>query len=258
MKRSLTAALSAIALLFCLQSTSVAQNKTADFSGTWVLDKTKTTDLPPTLESYTMNAAQDAQQLTVETQLKGEVGRRGMGRGAGGGQGGGRGGGGFPGGGGGGRGGGGGFPGGGGGAGGGGGFPGGGGGGGGAGGGGGGFSMPKDMVMAMALQMGQMGIPQATYNLDGKETVVQLESRPSGEGQPPQPAGSVMLKASWKKGGKLLELQSTRKIKSQEGERSLTSKDRWEMSEDGKTLTVKRSIETPMGAEEAKLVFSKQ
>ena len=112
--------------------------------------------------------------------------------------------------------------------------------------------------MALALQMGQMGIPQATYKLDGKETVLQLDARPSGEGQPPQPVGTVALKASWKKGGKMLELQSTRKIKTPEGERSLTSKDRWEMSEDGKTLTVKRAIETPMGAEEAKLVFGKQ
>lgn len=109
--------------------------------------------------------------------------------------------------------------------------------------------------MGMALQM---GVQQATYQLDGKETVVELEPRQGGEGQPQQPGGSLVLKASWKKNGKVLELQSTRKINLPDGERSITSKDRWELSEDGQTLTVKRSVEMPMGTQEARLVFSKQ
>lgn len=252
MKKAFLASLFAAAFALGLGAIGIAQTRNSDFSGTWVLDKAKTTDLPSTLESYTMKVAQDAQQLTVETSLQGELPRRGMGgQGRGGG---------FPGGGaggGGGRrgGGGGGF----GGGGGGGGFGGGGAGGeggGGAGGGGfgsGGFSMPKDVVMAMALRT---AMPQVTYKLDGKEEVIPI-AQPQGEGQPAQPAGSIALKASWKKNGKALELLATRKFKTPQGERSLASKDHWELSDDGKTLVVKRSANLASG-EEAKLVFSKQ
>jgi len=249
MKKLLATGLFAVALATCLYSVRAAQSKTTDFSGVWILDKSKTSDLPPTLESYTLTVAQDAQQLTVETDLKGEIGTRsgagGQGRGP-------RGGGGFPGGGGGfpggGRGGGGGFPGGGG-PGGGGGFP------GGGGPGGGGFSLPKDVIMGMALRM---TAPKATYALDGKETTHQMEARESASSQPPQPGGSIALKASWKKSGKILELQSTRKFETPEGARSMTNKDRWELSEDGQTLTVKRTLDMPMGMEEVKLVFTRQ
>lgn len=246
MRKSFFAGAFVFALLGALHGGGQAQDKPKDLSGTWVLDKTKTSDLPPTLESYTLSVEQTQEQLIVATQLRGEIPRRVMGRGPGGqgGPGGGRGGGGFPGGGAGGPGGGG-IPGGSAGGPGGGGFP----------GGGGGFSIPKDAVMGMALQM---GVQQATYQLDGKETVVELEPRQGGEGQPQQPGGSLVLKASWKKNGKVLELQSTRKINLPDGERSITSKDRWELSEDGQTLTVKRSVEMPMGTQEARLVFSKQ
>lgn len=243
MKKTLFAIFFATVLLFALPSTGTAQTKNTDFSGIWVLDKTQTGNVPTTVESYTLRVGQDQEQLIVQTILQGEIPRRGMGRGGGGGfpAGGGGGRGGRGGGGGGGRGGGGGDA--------------GGGEGGGLGGGGfsGGFSLPKDVVLGMALQM---AIPQATYKLDGKETVIPIE-RPQGEGQPAQTAGSLALKASWKKNGKLLELQTTRKFKTLQGERSMTSKDRWELSEDGKTLTVKRSADMASG-EEAKLVFTKQ
>lgn len=252
----------AVASLLGLYGVSTAQTKPADFSGTWMLDKSKTPDIPPTVESYTLTVTQDEQHIVVETSMKGDLPMR---RGPGGG---GRGGG-FPGGGGGGRGGGGGggrgggggggFGGGGGagegGGGGGGGFPGGGGGGGGFGGGPGGFGMPKDMVMAMALRT---TFPKASYTLDGKEAVTQIEPRPASEGQPPQGGGSIALKANLKKNGKVLELQVTRKFKNPEGLQMMTTKDRWELSEDGKTMSVKRTIESISGGEEAKMVFTRQ
>lgn len=110
--------------------------------------------------------------------------------------------------------------------------------------------------MGMALRLGPQ---KATFSLDGKETVTPIEQRQQGEGAPAAgPVGSITNKASWKKNGKQLELQSVRKMKTQQGERSFSGKDKWELSEDGKTLTVKRSVELPMGSEEAKLVFSKQ
>jgi hypothetical protein len=114
--------------------------------------------------------------------------------------------------------------------------------------------MPKEAVMGMALRM---ATPKATYTLDGQETVVRMETREGSDGRQPQPGGSLALKASWKKSGKALELQSTRKFDTPEGERKTTSKDYWELSGDGQTLTVKRAIDTPMGEEEVKLVFTK-
>jgi hypothetical protein len=235
MRKLLATSLFTVALMIGTYSACAAQSKTTDFSGKWALDKSRTSDLPPSLESYTMNVSQDAEQLTIETDLQGDLGMRGR-PGRTGGQGGGRRGeGGLPGGG---RGGG--FPGGR--------IPGG-------GPGGGGFSLPKDAVIGMALRTAP---PKAIYRLDGKETSRQVEARESGDGRRSEPGGSIAFKANWKKGGKALELQSNRKFETPEGERSMTSKDRWELSEDGNTLTVQRTIDMPMGVEEVKLVFTKQ
>ena len=225
MKKTLYASLFAIALLFGLHAVGAAQTKAADFSGTWVLDKTKTTDLPPTLESYTLKVGQDDQHIAVQTIVQGELPRRGMGgRGGGAGAGGGGTGGGE-----------------------------GSGGGFGGGGGGGEFGPPKGVVMSLALQM---GLPQTPFTLDGKETVLPLEQR-QGEDQPAQNAGTISLKASVKKNGRAIDLQAVRKVKTQQGERSIAIRDHWELSEDGKTLTVKRTAAMGGGAE-AKLIFNRQ
>jgi hypothetical protein len=232
MRELLATSLLTVALIIGIHSACAAQSKTTDFSGKWALDKSRTSDLPPSLESYTMNVIQDAEQLTIETDLQGDLGMRGRSGGFGGRGGRRRGEGGLPGGGGQG-----------------GGFP------GGRSPGGGGFSLPRDAVVGMALRMAP---PKAVYSLDGKETLQQVEARESGDGRPSQPSGSVAFKANWKKGGKTLELQSNRKFETPEGERSMTSKDRWELSEDGNTLTVQRTIDMPMGVEEVKLVFTKQ
>jgi hypothetical protein len=53
-------------------------------------------------------------------------------------------------------------------------------------------------------------------------------------------------------------LKSVRKFKTPEGDLSMTNKEFWEMSEDGQTLTVKRTIDMPMGTEEVKLIFTRQ
>src|SRR5262245_12022411 len=236
MKKLVATSLFTVSLTLGLCGHCAAQSKTIDFSGAWTLDKTKTSDLPPTLESYTMTITQDAQQLTVETDVQGEIGMRSESGSRGAGRGGG-----FPGGG---RSGGGGFPGGG--RSGGGGFP----------GGGMGGGILKDRVMAMALQMAP---PKATYALDGNETVIQMEAREGDANQPGQLGGNLVAKASWKNSGKILELQYTRQLKTPDGnERSVTSKDRWELSNDGKTLTIKRVVETPRGTHEIKLLFIKQ
>jgi hypothetical protein len=222
MRKLLKTGLIIVALAISGYSICAAQSKTTDFSGKWTLDKSRTSDLPSTLESYTMTVSHDVQQLAYETDLQGEVGMRGR-RGGGqrevegapraDGRGQGR---------------------------------------GGAGGntGTGGLSMSKEAVIGMALRMSPA---KAAYTFDGREILQKIE----GDDRRRQPGGSIGFKANWKKGGKALELQSTRKFETPEGERTITSNDLWELSEDGSTLTVKRSVDLPTGMEEVKFVFAK-
>ena len=74
MQKILTSIVCTMALTLCVYSSVAAQTKATNFAGTWVLDKKKTSDLPPTLESYRLTVTQNAQQLTVETDMQGEVG----------------------------------------------------------------------------------------------------------------------------------------------------------------------------------------
>jgi hypothetical protein len=195
-----------------------------DFSGTWVLDKEKTRNLPSQLEGYTMVVTQSEQQLTVETKVEGDLRpparESGESSPRGGGFPGGAGGGGFPGG-----------PSGGG-------FPGGPGGGGFPGGG------PPSGLMALG-----MVIPSATYSLDGKETTAELEG--------PMP-GTATLKAKWAKDQKVLELTAVRHLDFQGNSVTFTSKERWKLSEDGQEFKLERTVETPRGTDSVKLVFRKE
>ena len=71
MKRSLIAFSLALVLLACTWAVSAAS---ANFAGTWVLDKGKSQGLPQqweNLESYTMVVTQDDKQLTVENKFAG-------------------------------------------------------------------------------------------------------------------------------------------------------------------------------------------
>jgi hypothetical protein len=66
----------------------------------------------------------------------------------------------------------------------------------------------------------------------------------------------IVYKANLEKGGKLM-LSSSRTISSQMGEMTITTKEMWSLSEDGKTLTVKRETETPRGVQSSEMVFTK-
>jgi len=188
-----------------------AVSASANFSGTWALDKTKSEGLPPqwqNLESYTMIVTQDDKQLTVENKIvgaarpAGEKGSSEQGTARGNGDGSGRQEGGF--------------------------------GRQGRGGRGGGFGM---------------GMPAATYKLDGTETKIESTS---GRG------GGATLKAELLNGGNALSLTNTRTFNFQGNEATRTTRERWELSDGGKTLTVKRSMDTPQGTRESTLVFNKQ
>lgn len=197
--------------LVLLAGVCVASSTSANFSGTWVLDKSKSDGLPPqwqNIESLTMVVTQDDKLLTVESKVvagtrapgeqTGDTGQ-GAGRRAGGGMGNGRRQGGF-----------------------------------GGQGGRGGFGL---------------GMPSASYKLDGTETKIESAGGRGGE---------ATLKARWKSDGKVLELTNTRNVNFQGNEITRTTTERWELTDGGKSLKVKRTTEGRQGSQESTLVFNKQ
>jgi hypothetical protein len=96
-----------------------------------------------------------------------------------------------------------------------------------------------------------MGLyPQnSSYKLDGTETTA---DNPGGRG------GTTTFKAEWKDGGKTLELKRVSKFNFQGNDVTATTTEDWSLSADGKTLTIKRTSESPRGTQSSTLVFSKQ
>jgi hypothetical protein len=68
---------------------------------------------------------------------------------------------------------------------------------------------------------------------------------------------SVKLKAELE-GGSKLKLSATRTFNTPNGEATMTTKEVWSLSDDGKTLTVKRDMETPRGTNSSEMVFTKK
>lgn len=96
---------------------------------------------------------------------------------------------------------------------------------------------------------GQENSQTFTYNLDGTETTAEIGGRMPGK---------ATLKAKWLDGGKILELTSVRQGNFQGNEFTITTKEHWELAEDGKVLKVHRITESPRGSQEATLVFTKK
>jgi hypothetical protein len=96
-----------------------------------------------------------------------------------------------------------------------------------------------------------MGLfPQnSSYKLDGTETTA---DNPGGRG------GTTAFKATWKDGGKTLELKRVSKFNFQGNDVTATTTEDWTLSADGKTLTIKRTSESPRGTQNSTLVFNKQ
>jgi hypothetical protein len=87
-----------------------------------------------------------------------------------------------------------------------------------------------------------------TYTLDGKETSIEADG--------PMGKIPVKLKAELEPGK--LKLTSSRTFNTQMGEATMTTKEIWTLSDDGKTLTVKRDTETPRGTNSSEMVFTKK
>lgn len=93
-----------------------------------------------------------------------------------------------------------------------------------------------------------IGGGKKTYPLDGKEVTSETNTQ----------IGIVVSKFKGEiKDGKL-KLDSTRTFNTSNGDVSLITKDAWELSADGKTLTIKREAESPQGKISSELVYLKR
>lgn len=217
MRRTTMILVTSVAWLACGGSAVSAEHDQPDFTGTWILDKAKTHDLPSQLKSYTMTVKQTLQALAVATKVEGDFSPPEGGPGDG-----------FPGGG---------PPGGPGGG-----FPGGPGGDGPPPGGPPGGGPPSGLIALSTV------IPTATYSLDGKETEAQVAGRMGG---------TATLKARWTKDGKSLQLSAVRQSDFQGNTVPLTTKEKWTFSKEGNVLNVLRTVEAPFGTDELKLIFKR-
>jgi hypothetical protein len=84
-----------------------------------------------------------------------------------------------------------------------------------------------------------------TYNLDGSDVTFEMG-----------PAKGTR-KAAWSSDGKTLELTTKSTFTGQNGEQTLTSTDKLQLSGDGKVLTVNSHRESPRGPQDSTLVFNK-
>ena len=91
---------------------------------------------------------------------------------------------------------------------------------------------------------GGFGGPR-TFNLDGSETSSENER------------GKTVRKATVSADGKTIELSSKSTFQGPNGEVTLNSNDKLQLSDDGKVLTVNRHSESPRGAQDSTLVFNK-
>jgi hypothetical protein len=86
------------------------------------------------------------------------------------------------------------------------------------------------------------------YSLDGKETIVEVDG----------PNGKLPIKYKGTIDAGKANLSSTRSFSGPMGDVTITTKDAWTLSADGKTLTVVRDQTTPRGNSTSTMVFVKK
>jgi len=199
-----------------------AEHTQPDFSGTWVLDKAKTHNLPPQLKSYRMTVKQTEKELAVETEVKsdfsppeGDPGGGFPGSGPPDGPGGEPPDGGPP---------------------------------GDLGGGGPPPSGPGSGPPSGLIALGTV-IPSATYSFDGKETEAHVAGRMRG---------TATLKIGWTKDGKGLQLLALQQSNSEGNAESLTTQEKWTLSNGGNVLNVQHTVQTRFGTDEVKMIFKRE
>ncbi len=88
----------------------------------------------------------------------------------------------------------------------------------------------------------------AIYTLDGKETTSPVSGGPIG--------GVSTLKAEYV--NEKLKLENSRKLSSQMGEFTITTKETWELADSGKTLKIMHETQTRRGNMSSEMVFTKK
>lgn len=108
--------------------------------------------------------------------------------------------------------------------------------------------LPPNDGMGGGMGRGMGGDGTTVYSLEGKETKVEVDG--------PMGKMPMALKAKLDADG-TLKLSSTRTFSGPMGEVTMTTKETWKLSADGKTLTIERETTTPRGQSTATLVFTK-
>jgi hypothetical protein len=85
----------------------------------------------------------------------------------------------------------------------------------------------------------------ANYKLDGEEAKIET------------PQGLVRIKAKPDKSGKSLQFTIIRRMKTPNGEMEVITRESWKLSEDGKTLKLHRTVETPTARDDLTMFLSK-
>ena len=95
---------------------------------------------------------------------------------------------------------------------------------------------------------GGSGDSTSTYSLDGKETTVEIDG----------PNGKMPVKYKATIDGAKASLSQSRTFSGGMGEVTVTTKESWTLSADGKSLTVERENTSPRGTTNSTLVFAKK
>lgn len=85
------------------------------------------------------------------------------------------------------------------------------------------------------------------YKLDGKEVTTEVEG----------PMGKMPVKTTATMSGDALNVTTARTFNTPNGEMTLTSKEKWTLSDGGKTLTVVNTTTTPRGEQTTEMVYTK-
>jgi hypothetical protein len=88
-------------------------------------------------------------------------------------------------------------------------------------------------------------VNEVTYKPDGKEEKIET------------PQGLVRLKAKPDKGGKVMQFTIIRRMKMKTGEAEVITREEWKLSEDGKSMRLHRTVQTPDVRDEIIMFLSK-
>lgn len=91
---------------------------------------------------------------------------------------------------------------------------------------------------------------EVTYNLNGEEQKVEIRQ---GE----KVNGIARIKAKLDKSGKSLQFSTIRRMRTNLGEIEITMRETWKLSDDGKSIKLVRTVETPTARDQITMILTK-